>query len=70
MNENIEAFLVYIRTSILIITSHIVKKTSIALLLIEKVITSRSYLNFAKFFFNKLLKSLFEYTKADEHLIK
>ena len=50
LNENIEAFVVYVSFLELRIIIHLAKKTQMALLLVEKVAVPAEYLDFADVF--------------------
>ena len=72
LNENREAFIVYVNFLILGLrmTIHLAKKTQITLLLAKEVIVPVKYLDFADIFLEESANILPEQTQGNKHTIK
>ena len=70
LDENIEAFIVYITLLILKITIYLARKAQIALLIAKEVIVLAKYTNFGNVFSNKLAEMLPKRININEYAIK
>lgn len=70
LNENIEAFMVYVSLLKLKINIYPAKKAYLALLFIKKVTISAKYLDFADIFLNKLANVLLKQIDANKYATK
>ena len=70
LDENIEAFVIYVVSIIPKITIHLARKAQIALLITKKVIIPVKYTNFANAFSKKLAKVLLKQIVINKHALK
>ena len=70
MDENIEAFVVYVNSLRLKMTIHLAKKVQIALLLAKKVTILTKYLDFANVFLEKLANIFSEQIVVNKYAIE
>ena len=70
MDENVEAFVMYISSLKLKMTIHPAREAQVALLLAKKVTILAEYLDFADVFSKKLANVLPKQTGANEHAIE
>ena len=70
LNENVEAFVVYVASVSSKIITHLVRKAYIALFITKKVIILAEYTDFANVFLKKLAKVLFKQTDINKHTMK
>ena len=70
MNENVEAFVIYMTLLTLEIIIHLAKKAQIALLITEKVIVLVDYLDYTNVFPKKLADVLSERIDINNYAIK
>lgn len=70
MNENIKTLVAYISSLAINITTHVIEKLQISLLLDEEIFILAKYSNFANVFLNKSAKILPKDIEAQKHIIK
>lgn len=69
-DKNVKAFIAYINNLTAKIIILLAKKSSIFLLLVEKVLILTKYLDFADFFSKKSIKVLFKYNRVNKYVIE
>ena len=70
LDENIEAFVIYVSSLQLRIIIYLARKTQITLLLVKKVTVPAKYLDFANIFLKKFVNIILKQTGVNKHAIK